>query len=199
MTWLYRLLRFLCKIVFWPLYRPAFVHRERLAQDGPFILVCNHRSIVDPIFLSTFLKRPVTFMAKSELKRVPVVGKGILMYGSFYVNRHTADITAIKKALAVLKKAGILGIFPQGTRVKDDVMGSLEEGVGFLAVKSGAPVIPVYMDARYKVFGRERVIVGEPLQFLVGKERSDSDLIAEATMKIAEALSKLFEERKQIA
>jgi 1-acyl-sn-glycerol-3-phosphate acyltransferase len=117
--------------------------RERVPMYGPLVVACNHLQWIDPVVLGAFFPRPVIFMAKQELWRRWLVGWIVERYGAFPVRRGGADRTAIRQAIAILDAGGAVGIFPEGTRSR---VGTLKEpypGASLIALKSGAPVLPV--------------------------------------------------------
>ncbi|OGS10862.1 MAG: hypothetical protein A2234_01860 [Elusimicrobia bacterium RIFOXYA2_FULL_58_8] len=117
---------------------------EKIPRTGPLIIACNHLSNVDPPALLSFtaLVRRVNVMAKKELFAIPVLGWFILRWGAIPVdrNREGGDLGALRGALGALKKEGCLVIFPEGTRARGRKLPA-KAGVGFLAHKSGAPVL----------------------------------------------------------
>jgi len=122
----------------------VYIHgRERVPTDGPLIVVPNHAQWVDPVMLGAFFPRPLIFMAKQELWRRWLVGWIVERFGAFPVRRGAADRDAIRTALAVLQSGGALGIFPEGTRSRTGILREPHPGVGLLALKSGAPLLPV--------------------------------------------------------
>ncbi|MFN0069870.1 MAG: lysophospholipid acyltransferase family protein [Chloroflexota bacterium] len=116
---------------------------ERMPSTGPVILAANHLSIVDPVILGAVLPRPAVFMAKQELFSHPGMAWVLKSYGSFSVQRGSADREAIRKAFSVLERGRTLGLFPEGTRSRSGYLGEPHAGVGLLALRTGAPVVPI--------------------------------------------------------
>ncbi|MBI2266831.1 MAG: 1-acyl-sn-glycerol-3-phosphate acyltransferase [Armatimonadetes bacterium] len=117
---------------------------ERIPAEGPLIIAANHVSYLDPPALGAAVPpvRPVRFMAKEELFRIPFLGRMIAACGAFPVKRGTADRRALKQALAYLAQGEVLGIFPEGRRVMTGELGEAEQGVALIALKSSAPILP---------------------------------------------------------
>ncbi len=119
------------------------IGRERIPMRGPLVVVSNHVQWVDPVILGALFPRPVIFMAKQELWRKNWVGWVVERYGAFPVRRGEADRTAIRRGLSILEAGGAVGIFPEGTRSKSTQLGAPHPGASLIALKSGAPVLPV--------------------------------------------------------
>ena len=119
-------------------------HAERLTREPPMIVIGNHQSWLDPVVIGFAIKkRQVTFMGKKELAANGLI-RGILKEaGVILVDRHNTDMEAMRACMKALRGGEILGIFPEGTRHHEGVMREMETGVAMLALRSGAPVIPV--------------------------------------------------------
>ena len=119
------------------------------------MVVANHKSNFDPIVVSFITTRPIHFMAKAELHNTKF--KRWLFGGvkTIKVDRTKNDISAIKNGLKVLKNGGILGLFPEGTRIKDPSLDkSAKSGAVMLAHKSKVDILPVSIEADYKMFSK---------------------------------------------
>lgn len=120
---------------------------EELPPGGA-VLVSNHQSLVDiPLLLSAF-RRPVKFLAKRELEEIPLFGKAMAAAGNLFVDRKDprGGIQALRDAGDRVRGGMLLVVFPEGTRSTDGTIGEFKPGAFYLAQKSGAPVIPVYID-----------------------------------------------------
>ena len=144
---------------------------EKLPKSG--VLLCpNHSSNWDPLILATRL--PVNYrlhiMAKEELFKNPILGWIIRKLGGFPVSRGNNDIQAVKTAIQVLKAGDNLLIFPEGTVVRngvgyvDGLPAHAKSGVAMIGVRTGAKLIPVFMDGEKKLFHRTRIIFGDPYE-----------------------------------
>jgi len=116
---------------------------HKLPKKGPVIVASNHVSNWDPIIVGVVLNRPVHFMAKAELFNNKLLSWLIKQLNAFPVRRGIADRTAIKHGLDLLRRGEVLGIFPEGGRNKAGDNRKAQNGVAMLALKSGAPVVPV--------------------------------------------------------
>lgn len=163
---LYWVIRWFFVQVFRLCYRWDIKGMENLPDEGPYILCSNHISWWDPPLVGSLVrKRQVHFMAKEELLKIPVFGQILIRINVFPVKRGSADRRAIKTALDKLKDGNILGLFPEGTRSKTDELLPPQAGVGLIALKSEAPVVPVAIIGPYRLFKPLIVKIGKPLEF----------------------------------
>ncbi len=143
------------------------VGRENLPEYG--IFCANHSCLSDPICLIVAVghKRQMHAMAKAEFMRTPVIGWLLKKAGIFSVERGKSDVVAIKTAMRFLKNKENVLIFPEGTRIKNgvDKYGNASEaksGAAMLAVRTGVPLVPVYIPPKKRWFGITKVVIGDP-------------------------------------
>ena len=110
----------ICKFGSWAYLRVTRGYRvvgaERIPATGPLIIACNHVSYFDPPALGAAVPRPVSYMAKSELFAIPVLGPLIRALGAFPVDRSRGDVAAMRAAVRLLQGGAVFGIFPEGGR-----------------------------------------------------------------------------------
>jgi 1-acyl-sn-glycerol-3-phosphate acyltransferase len=163
------------------LARPEVIGAENIPATGPAIMASNHLSVVDSIYLPLMVSRPVTFAAKSEYftgTRLRDRAVGAYLRSTNQLSTDRAGARAAQEMLAaalqLLKDGQLFGIYPEGTRSPDGRLYRGRTGVGYLALNSGAPVIPVAMigtdrmlppGARIPRPGRIGIRIGEPLTF----------------------------------
>ncbi len=141
------------------MYHIEYEGLENIPEDGGYIVVSNHRSLWDPIFIAIKLKRQLFFMAKAELFKNKFFG-GILKHlGAFPVERGKGDSTAIDHSIQILKENKILAIFPEGTRSKDGTPLRYKSGAAKIALVTKADVLPCCVDFTGKLKFRKRVTV----------------------------------------
>ena len=144
---------------------------ERLPASG--VLLCpNHSSNWDPILVA--LKLPVNYrlhiMAKEQLFRNPVLGWILGKVGAFPVSRGNTDIQSVRTAIEAIKSGENLLIFPEGTVIRngigaaDGLPAHAKGGVAMIGVRTGASMIPVFVDGEKKLFHRTRIIFGQPFR-----------------------------------
>ena len=118
------------------------VGRENIPRKGPLIMTANHFSVGDPPLLTGMFPRRIVWMAKQELFDFPVVGKLYNMGGFIPVRRFEGDLRAIRRSQEALRRGNVLGMFPEGTR-SGGRLGRGEPGTALIALRTGAPVLPV--------------------------------------------------------
>jgi 1-acyl-sn-glycerol-3-phosphate acyltransferase len=122
--------------------RLEVVGREHIPSAGPVIMAANHASAWDIPIHVIGSPRPILFIAKEELYRGPVASEFWRVLGGFSVRRDTADLRAIDRAIRVLEHGKALGIYPEGTRVRNGHLGQFLGGAAWLALLTGAPIVP---------------------------------------------------------
>jgi 1-acyl-sn-glycerol-3-phosphate acyltransferase len=135
---------------------------EHVPRQGPFIMVVNHRSLADPPILGWAVghqvRRVVHFMAKEEMRRWPIIGWLADRSGVFFVRRGEGDRSAQRAALRLLAEGRPIAIFPEGTRSRDGKLRPAKPGAALLAIRSGAPLLPVAISGTERLFpGHSRV------------------------------------------
>jgi len=135
------------KLFVFPIYKFVFkghlIGRENIPQKDAFIMVSNHGSLLDPPLLGHALDRNISFMAKAELFKIPLLGSVIKACGAYPVKRGIADKTTIKTACEKLSKDNCIGIFIEGTRQKNGRVNKPKQGAALLAFKNQKLLLPV--------------------------------------------------------
>jgi len=141
---------------------------HNVPAEGSCIVASNHVTVCDPVFLACAMPgRVLHFMGKQSLFDIPVLGWLFAKCGGFPVSRGEGDVSAIRYSVSLLREGKVLAIFPEGTRSGTGELNKAFDGVGLIAEKSKAPVIPVRImkvRGRKKGFrGRTRIMIGDPL------------------------------------
>ncbi|MEW6275269.1 MAG: lysophospholipid acyltransferase family protein [Bacillota bacterium] len=192
----YRFARAFCRFLLFALRRWQVSGKENVPPDGGLIVASNHVSYWDPVAVGCALPRKVFFMAKAELFALPVLGPAISSLGAFPVYRSGSDARAIKKALALLRRGQVVGIFPEGTRSHTGQLLPPHVGAAMLALHGRVPVLPVALIGTRGVFGRVKVVIGRPLEFSgAGAEKSKEQYQTVAAAIMREIASLMDKER----
>jgi 1-acyl-sn-glycerol-3-phosphate acyltransferase len=159
---------------------------ENVPRHGALIICPNHSGTLDPPLVPAFVPRNDTWsMAKHEYFRGAVSAFLFRSYHAFPVVRHSADRTALRRSFDLLKAGQGLIIYPEGTRVESGVLTAPEPGSGFIAQKSGCPVVPVALTgtreclpkaARWPRRTPVSVTFGKP--FVVASKRQDGSRVS---------------------
>jgi len=197
--WFYRAVRVLAKFSLAAVYRVQGEGAEHLPASGAAIIASNHKSMVDPFFVGQVFRRPVKYFAKTELFRNRALRWAITELGAIEIRRGESDRVGLETALAALADGEALIIYPEGHRQRDQRVHEFLPGVGMLALRSGAPVVPVAVKGSEQVIdhGRPgfpvvRVKVGPPVD-LSGLEGKKSVMYAQAAARIQTVVAELYE------
>jgi 1-acyl-sn-glycerol-3-phosphate acyltransferase len=173
---------------------------EHVPATGPVLLVSNHVSMLDPPLIGGSVPRRLSFLAKAELFKVPLLGGLIRRLGAQPLRREGPDAGALRAALRVLRRGDALLVFPEGTRGEEGVLGPAKPGAGMLAVLAAAPVIPVYVSGSGRAWPRGRrfprpanvtVTFGPPLSVPTGgaaNRKHDYEAVSRRMMAAIAAL-----------
>ncbi|HHU07200.1 MAG TPA: 1-acyl-sn-glycerol-3-phosphate acyltransferase [Clostridiaceae bacterium] len=145
------------------LFRVRFEGLENI-PDEPFFLMANHRSMLDLISIQHMLPRWVHWIAKKSLFEISVIGWFVRQLGAIPLERNQKDLLTVRTVLKLAREGCSIGIFPQGTRVKEeDLEDVLPHGnTANLAAHTKLPIVPVAFAKPWKIFRQQRVIIGEP-------------------------------------
>jgi 1-acyl-sn-glycerol-3-phosphate acyltransferase len=157
-----------------PIYRIEVIGTAHFPKEGGVLLCSNHISNLDPPVVGITAPRPVHFMAKEELFRVPILKSIVSNLHAFPVKRGMGDRQALRTGLEILKDDKVLGIFPEGTRSKDGKLGKGLSGVGFFALRTNAVVVPCAIIGSYKPFKKLKVVYGSPIDMEEFRQRKAS-------------------------
>ena len=192
---LYRFAQGLVWILFHLMYRIE-VKGIKNIPEGEGALICpNHYNNFDPFLVAIVLKRKIRFMAKAEAFNNPIL-RFLLNHIEVYpVRRGEADLNAVKTTLKILKDKQLVGMFPEGTRIKGGELGKANSGVAVFSIKSGKPVVPVYISGSYKPFTKMSIEFGKPINFEEAKgKKLTGDDYAELSQLVMKEIKKLKEE-----
>ncbi len=155
--------RFLCNM------RVRGKENEPTLPEGAYLVIANHRTWADPIYLCDTLKHQQPhFMAKKELFKIPLLNLLIRALGAYPVNRGGADVGAIKYTIELLRAGVAVGMFPQGHRYNgvDARETPVKTGAAMIALKAEVPVLPVFIKVknnRHRFLCKKEIIIGKPI------------------------------------
>jgi 1-acyl-sn-glycerol-3-phosphate acyltransferase len=197
-TGLYTFCRWLAVPFFGGIYRCRVGGAGHLPRSGPAMVIMNHKAYFDPVIAGMIFDRPLRYMAKKDLFANAAFRKLIVSLGAFPIDRGAGDREALKTALEVLDRGEVLLMFPEGHRQRDDAVHEFLPGVGMIALRSGAPVVPLAMDGtQYMVRDARpglpalRGLVGPPVELgdIGGR---NSKAYREAAQRMHDAVAGLY-------
>ncbi len=184
------------------MFRPRYLDRAKIPVDGPLIIAANHLSHIDPAFIMTAVKRPISYMSKKEHFEGAVRRLVFKRVGVLSVDREAGGKGALDSAIQVLKEGGAIGIFPEGTRSRDGKMGKGKTGVARLAATTGAAVVPVAIRQTDEVWPIAKRMprpwrkfyykFGDPLYF--GSPNANSENLRKFTDDVMDSIVSLSKE-----
>jgi 1-acyl-sn-glycerol-3-phosphate acyltransferase len=173
---------------------------EHLPKRGPVIVVSNHVSYIDSILLGSASPRPIHFIVLQWMYDLLFIRWFYWGMGTIPVRLDGQDSRGIKRAVKVLKKGRVLGIFPEGSRSVDGKVQETRPGAALIAALSGAPVVPAFIDGardslpvggRFPRPARTHVRFGPPLRFLQDKRARGRGPLREFSQSVEEAIRRL--------
>ncbi len=181
--------------------RKEVVGLKNVPKRGPVILASNHVNLLDPPLLAIVLPRRIVYMGKIELWKTPVIGPLYTLVGFIPVRRFEGDLAALRKAEKALRQNQVLGMFPEGTRSRKPGLGKGQPGTAIIALRSGAPIVPVAVTGTEGVavprsffrLTRVRVVFGKPFE-LPKDRRLSTELVEQCTERIMKEIAALLPE-----
>ena len=168
-------------------------------EKGKLIIACNHISFADPAVIISHFPYSIHFIAKSELFENPLTAFVLSNLNAFPVRRGLSDRDALKYACKILDENKIIGIFPEGRRVRSAVPEKAKRGVAFIARRSGADVLPasLYLDPKEDVFRPKLTLrfgsVLKNSELFDGEDKSQE--LLKASEKIMNTIENLWEKK----
>ena len=190
MIW-FKVARWICRTLCNLFFRLQFYGLENVPQRGPFVLIGNHQSFLDPVLCGIYVKKPLYFLARDTLFVNWFFGWLISSVNTIPVRRDQADVTAIRKVIAKLKQGNAVCLFPEGTRTRDGKIAPLKPGFGLLCRRGGAAVVPVVVDGAYECWPRHKKIFspGKTIAVCYGRALTAEQVRAMNDRELAECLT----------
>lgn len=193
----------------WPLLGRLQVQgRDNIPPDGPFLLVANHQSYLDPILIQTVCPRPVHAMAKSTQFATPFLGWLMKRLLSFPVRRWEIDPQAVRLMLRRLDHGDPVCVYIEGERSWDGRLQAPRLGTLRVLLKAGVPVVPVAIAGTYHVWprwdrkvrrGNAAVVFGRPMRFPQSDDRAERNpLVPQTAERLMTRLQELLDEAEAV-
>ncbi|MFN4226823.1 MAG: lysophospholipid acyltransferase family protein [Candidatus Ratteibacteria bacterium] len=167
--------------------------KENFPKKGGFIIAANHLSYLDPPTIGYVCPRKIYYMAKSSLFDVKILSPLVSILGAIPIDRESKMPLSLRKIIEILKKGEGVVFFPEGTRSRDGLIKEPKPGIGFVALKSRVPVIPLRLkgtdkalpiNSKFIKLKKIEVIIGKPLYFDKGSYEEISKRIIEEIRKL---------------
>lgn len=167
----YRVAWYLARFLLHTLFGYRAEGWENVPKEGPVILASNHLSILDPIAIGAGVRRPVSFLARADVFRLPFLSWLLPRLYAIPVERGQSDLSAVKSAIRALERGMAFGIFPEGTRSRTGRLQPFKTGVAAIALRTGSPVVPVAVVGTEEAWpvGRKLFRLRRPIRVVYGQ------------------------------
>ncbi|MEL7239179.1 MAG: lysophospholipid acyltransferase family protein [Planctomycetota bacterium] len=170
---------------------------HHIPRYGGVLVLSNHQSYLDPPLLGLPMRRPMAYLAKSELFKNPLFGGLIRQLNAFPVRQGAGDIGAMRESIKLLQEGWLLNVFPEGLRTPDGELKPSQKGGALMVRKAGVPVVPAVIDGSFNAWPRNqkfprskpvRVMYGPPVELA---HRKAGDILKWTDDTLAEMLGDL--------
>lgn len=155
--WLYVVARLILTIAVRLYRRFEYCGQQNVPSGGPAIVVSNHHSDLDPIFLCVVMPRTLHFVGDVVQFRRRLVGPIIKRLGAIPINKGRPDRKGLEAALELLRRGEVIVLFPEGDLFRQAEVEPFGRGVAFLALRGGAPIVPVGIKGAEGIYAGGRV------------------------------------------
>ena len=152
--WFYRITTWIARVIFVNYFKLSWENADVVPEKGPVFLLINHINFFDPMWVYVMLKRPIYFATTEDLFRKRFVGQLLKWFGGFPKRKGNNDYRAVRSILEIIKKGGIIGIFPEGVRTWDGLNSPVIPTIARLIKKLKIPVITCRMEGGYLAYPR---------------------------------------------
>jgi 1-acyl-sn-glycerol-3-phosphate acyltransferase len=158
-NWVWLTLQLILSVVFtaWLRYRARGV--EKIPAVGGGLLLTNHQSFLDPLLVGLPLRRPVSFLARDTLFKVPLIGWILRHTYVMPLSRETGGAAGIRETLRRIELGFLVGIFPEGTRSVDGSLGRFKPGFAALVRRTELPIYPVGIAGAHRALGKGSLVL----------------------------------------
>ena len=158
--------------------------------SGNFVLAVNHQSHFDALVLFAHIRRHMRFIAKQQLRRIPIFGYALARAGNVFVDRtgSDADRTKMKDSVRAVQERVSIVFFAEGTRAKDGKLHPFKKGAAILAIEAGVPLVPAALAGTHEILPSGKIaihakpatlVIGEPFQ-TTGLTLDDRETLTES-------------------
>jgi 1-acyl-sn-glycerol-3-phosphate acyltransferase len=189
----------ICRIVTTTQFDLRIRGTEHIPLNGGVLIASNHQSLLDPVLIGVQVKRPLSYLAKSELFENPRFSWLIRNLYAFPARQEPGDITAVREAIRRLQEGRALVIFPEGSRTENGELLPLQPGVGLIVRKADVPVVPALIEGSFKAWPRGGKLCRQAkIRVQFGPAMQLSHLKAAAVVqRIDQTMHRIFEELRQ--
>jgi 1-acyl-sn-glycerol-3-phosphate acyltransferase len=159
----------LLRLVLRTFYRIEVTGAQNIPAHGPFIAIMNHIYFVDPVLVTSTAPRLIIIMSKIENYDIPVLGSLMRHYGTFPIHRGETDLQALRMSLKVLQSGFGLLMAPEGTRSHAHSLQEGRDGLAFIALRSGAPIVPVGISGQEHLVQNLKRLRRTPVRMVIGE------------------------------
>ena len=155
---LYKVLRMFCHVGMQVVFDFKAYGVEHVPTDGGVLMLANHQSYLDPVCVAVRLRRPVSYLAKSELFKPWGFRWLIRQLNAYPVRQGAGDVGAVRETIAKLKEGHVLTVFPEGSRTADGNLLPLQHGFALVVRRAGVPIVPVAIEGSFAAWPRNSVL-----------------------------------------
>ena len=168
--WLWKLAQVIVRVGTTLMFDLKVYGRDNVPDEGGALMVSNHQSFLDPALLGVQLRRPMSYLAKSELWNNRLFGWLITHLYAFPVQQGKGDVGAIKETIRRLQEGHLLNIYPEGSRTEDGELLPIQPGAALVIRRAGVPVIPAVVDGSFQAWPKWKKLPHPyPVRVLIGK------------------------------
>lgn len=189
--------RYFLLVLYKIVYRVEVKGKENVPKEGAFILCGNHVDFIQvPVIVLFTPRKDINFIAKSELFNNKILAWLGYLFDVIPVKRGKQDVDSMKKSLKTLASGNVLGLFPEGTRNGIQKKVKVKNGASFMALKTGAKVVPVGIKIKKQgPFSKLILNYGTPLDYSDKKSKMpEKEVLEETTTEIMDTIVRLIEE-----
>ena len=183
-TRFYSACRATCRAVTTLAFKLKVYNQHYVPMTGGVMIASNHQSYLDPVVIAAQLRRPLSFLAKSELFENPYFGWLIRNLNAYPVKQGAGDVGAVKETIRRLQEGYALHLFPEGSRCDDGEIAPIQPGIGLIVRKAGVPVVPAAIDGSFQAWPHTQTLPRlRPVRVLYGPPMELDDLKAAEIVK----------------